>query len=323
MRQVPHKDTTRITPIELAPLVHKLLSSSLQKSSLHTYRRAWKLFEQFYLDVFGNMTMIPVDSTTLALFIAYLFKRSYAPSTVNTYVSAIGYYHRIASQPDPTKTFFIIEMLKGYSKIGSILDSRLPITLPILARIVTTSELVVSSNYEKLLFKAMCSLAFFAFLRIGEITVANGSKTDTNLQVNQIEKIITKEGEINSLKVTFLNHKHNYNQPPFSLIVTRNTTVCPVEAILNYFKVRGTMMGPMFVDGNALPISRSNFSKLLGMCLKACNLDSSKYKGHSFRIGAATHAAQQGFSDARIRLLGRWKSDAFKKYIRLYSVPSV
>ena len=33
-------------------------------------------------------------------------------------------------------------------------------------------------------------------------------------------------------------------------------------------------------------------------------------------MGAACLAADKGFSDAQIRALGRWKSDAFKLYIR-------
>ncbi len=45
-------------------------------------------------------------------------------------------------------------------------------------------------------------------------------------------------------------------------------------------------------------------------------------KGHSFRIGAATFAAERGFSDAQIRSMGRWQSDAFRKYIRTPSLSS-
>ena len=222
------------------------------------------MFKQFHLSVFDKLECtIPVDSTTLALFIAYLFEKSYAPSTVYTYVSAIGYYHRMADLPDPTKTFYVIEMLKGYNKIGRTVDSRLPITLPILSRIVMASEVVCSSNYEKLLFKAMCSLAFFAFLRIGEFTTTNHSSTNSVLQLDQVQKTMSQNGNIHSLKVTFLNHKHNYNQPAFSLILLRNKTVCPVDAILNYLKVRGTMNGPLFIDSIGLPISRSNFSKFV------------------------------------------------------------
>ena len=58
---------------------------------------------------------------------------------------------------------------------------------------------------------------------------------------------------------------------------------------------------------------------MLGSVIRPRNLDPNRYKGHSFRIGAATYAAEQGVSDDKIRHSGRWKSDAFKKYIRITS----
>jgi len=41
-----------------------------------------------------------------------------------------------------------------------------------------------------------------------------------------------------------------------------------------------------------------------------------RYKSHSFRIGAATNAAIKGVSVDKIKTAGRWKSDAFKSYIQ-------
>ena len=63
-------------------------------------------------------------------------------------------------------------MIKGYGKIGHKLDSRLPITLPILVRIMKGLDIFCVSQYDLFMFKAMCAMAFFAFLRIGEITVS-------------------------------------------------------------------------------------------------------------------------------------------------------
>ena len=95
-------------PCKLAPIVHDFLSASLQKSSVPTYRRAWKLYEEFHISVFETShTSLPVLPATLALLVAYLFNRRYASSTVNTYVTALGYFHRLAGLRDPTKTFYI------------------------------------------------------------------------------------------------------------------------------------------------------------------------------------------------------------------------
>ena len=75
-------------------------------------------------------------------------------------------------------------------------------------------------------------------------------------------------------------------------------------------------MGHLFQDLGSVP------SFPLILFIKLCVLNPSVYKGHSFRIGAASHAAERGMSDAQIRILGRWKSNAFLKYIRVSSFSS-
>ena len=102
--------------------------------------------------------------SVMALFIANMFNRQYAASTVNTYVSALGYSHRLMGVPDPTKVFYVIQMLKGYGKLGHCLDVRLPITLPILHKIVATAARLSIQPYELRLFQAMCVPAFHGFL---------------------------------------------------------------------------------------------------------------------------------------------------------------
>ena len=66
--------------------------------------------------------------------------------------------------------FFIMGMLKGYGKVSARLDTRLPITFSILERMCANCTFVPDSGYIACMFKAMCATAFYAFLRIGEIT---------------------------------------------------------------------------------------------------------------------------------------------------------
>ena len=294
------------------------MGSSLQPSSLPTYRRAWRLYNTFSIDIFGQSACpLPLPPSNLAIFIAYLYKHNYASSTVNTYVSALGYIHRLAGVADPTKVFFIMEMLKGYGKVRARLDTRLSITVSILERMCTNCALVLNCEYIACRFKAMCTTDFYAFMRIGEIT--SSKQAADVIQLSQVTKLSNASGFIASFKLTFHQFKHHYNQPPVSIIIPRQPGVWPVENLLRYFSLRGSLPGPLFQQLTGAPVTRSEFDEWLARVITHCGLDSTKYKGHSFRIGAASHAAACGYSDSQIRLLGRWKSDAFKRYIRLAS----
>ena len=153
---------------------------------------------------------------------------------------------------------------------------------------------------------------FYGFLRIGEITATK--QAPNVLQLSQVTKLSNASGFIVSVKLIFHQFKHHYNQPPVSIILSRQAGVWPVENLLRYFPLRGSMPGPLFQHLNGVPVTRTEFDEWLARVIKHCGLDSTKYKGHSFRIGAASHAAACGYSDSQIRLLGRWKSDAFKRY---------
>jgi hypothetical protein len=144
-----------------------------------------------------------------------MFQRNYAASTANTYVSALGYYHRLAGVPDPTKVFWVIEMLKGYGKLGSRLDTRMPITLSILRTVLQQTSTICASEYRACMFKAMCTTAFFAFLRVGEITCC--PRSSSVLQLNQIVQLVDHSGGVIGLKITFFYFKHSYNQTNVSI----------------------------------------------------------------------------------------------------------
>ena len=192
------------TTSKLADIVSNLLQSSLRPSSIPMYRRAWGLYTQFSYLTFGVANIrLPLSVSNIALFIAYLYHRDYAASTATSYVSALGYIHRLANVSDPTKQFFILEMLKGYGKTVTRLDTRLPITLPILRQFLQVSPSICTSQYVCCLFKAMCTVVFFAFLRIGEMTTSSGSSEV--LQLHHLERVTNSSGDVVSITIKFLN----------------------------------------------------------------------------------------------------------------------
>ena len=79
--------------------------------------------------------------------------------------------------------------------------------------------------------------------------------------------------------------------------------------------MQGNAPGPLFSHPDGRPFTYQKVMTIFDTVLSLCGIDTKRYTGHSFRIGAATEAARAGYSDAQIHLMGRWKSNAFRKYI--------
>lgn len=296
----------------------------MSASSLNTYRRPWQILQHFIRDRLQLQTpLFPISTHTLALFIAFLAEQKYAASTVTSYISALSYPHRLASLPDPTKSEMIQLTLRGYCKLNPSRDSRLPISLPILENIILACEHTKSSLYSRKLIQAMYAFAFFAALRVGEITYRVNQPHQNIITISQLVCMKTREGNVSAIKLTLRNYKHSDSTSPLDIFLYREKPVCPVSHLLEYLSLRGQSPGPLFCWPDASPICRSFFVTALSEDLNFCDLDGSRYKTHSFRIGAASWAAAKGMSDAQIRNFGRWKSNAFLRYIRTSTVGSL
>ena len=280
------------------------------------YKRSWVVFTDFYSRFCNTKLVFPVSSSCLALFISYLCAKGLAPATINSYLSAIAYVHKLKGLADPTKTF-LIEKLRVAIGRRSKADIRLPISRPLLYKLANALTHTNPSAYQRCLYTCIFMVAFYGFFRIGELACKQISQRD---QVVRFENVtfLMQGNAIQSVKIVITRFKHNTDNRPFTIIIDRQPAEqhCPVQCLINYLKLRGYSQGPLFALANGDPITVTQFNRQLQLALSFCGLDSSRYKSHSFRIGAACYAAEKGLSDAQIRTLGRWNSDAFKIYIR-------
>ena len=191
------------------------------------------------------------------------------------------------------------------------------ITLPILLQLGNAFNHTLQSLYKIRLFKAMCALAFFEALRIGEITSRANTPPSRILQIDQLSFLRNHYAKIETVKIIMRNFKHGSPFQPSELLVhSENTAMCQVSLLSEYIAVRGSRPGPLFVHTDGSAVARGFFITELQKALQFCKPDPTRYKSHSFRIDAASLAVAKGFSDAQIRQFGRWKSSAFLKYIR-------
>ena len=90
----------------------------------------------------------------------------------------------------------------------------------------------------------------------------------------------------------------------------------PHLSVLPYLAARGNRAGPLFITEDGRALTRQTFSVMLDSVLEKLHLDTRSFNTHSFRIGAATTAAMAHIPDSQIMMLGRWKSDAYQRYIK-------
>lgn len=259
---------------------------------------------------------IPVSINNVALFVSYLYQSKFAPSTISTYLSAIGYVHKILGFDDPTQSFLVQQLLQGAYKLRPSFDTRLPITIDILTRLIESVPVVVPSLYEQRLFQALFAFAFAAFARIGELVYANDVSLVNVLQLSDLS--FNYNGSVvASVDVSFRCYKHHYSGAPSKISISHgDSKFSAIGLLLAFVSMRHKGVGQLFCLAHGDRLYRNYFDSILHKCLLVCNLDGRRFKGHSFRIGAASLAAEKGLSDAQIRNLGRWKSNAFRKYIR-------
>ncbi|KAK3095954.1 hypothetical protein FSP39_021284 [Pinctada imbricata] len=227
----------------------------------------------------------------VANFIAYLSCNGYAAATARSYISALNFKCKSESLSDFSQSFIITKLLEGFCRSNNRPDSRLPITLDILGRIIAVLPLVCTSNYEATLFSAACSLAFHAFLRVGEFTLAKGNSPTSVLSFSDISL------SPDNLVLCIRSSKTDQHGKGASIILSRtDTPSCPLKWLREFLDVRPVFPGPLFCHFDGTPLTRYQFSTITSRAISGLGLNASRYKTHSFRIGAATTAACNGVS---------------------------
>ena len=147
---------------DIAEEVRRLLSQSVASGTRAAYQSSVEAFQRFRISCAMD-TSWPATTKQVMAFVAHLSLSGNAPSTIAVRVSAISFLHNMYCWVDPTQHFLIRKMIEGCRRSKGGKDSRKPITLTILNRIIPNLGRVCTSNYETCLFKAAFLLAFFWF----------------------------------------------------------------------------------------------------------------------------------------------------------------
>lgn len=298
-----------------------ILDNALSYRTRKVYMNYWLHYVQ-YCEQYKVSVTLPVAEVNLVNFLAHLLVSKYSLSTVTSHVSAFSYLHKALGYKDFGSSFLIKQFIKGANNsVPCKPDTRLPITIELLQKIVHALRFTITLLYDRVTFEAMCILAFHGFLRIGEICCKTGNDMDNVIKKGDVKEIVHEGDKVRGLELTLQKFKHS--KMPATLFLPVNDAVpavCATRAIQRYFQHFCHTSGPLFQSIDGKPVTYSFFRTHLNDVITYLGYDTKLYKSHSFRIGAATNAAVMGYSEESIKRMGRWKSSALNNYIRVPTI---
>lgn len=283
---------------------------SLAKNTHRNYSQGIKVFERFCLES-QIQSPWPPTTDTITAFVASMSLKGYSHSTINGYISSISYKCKLNGIVDNTKQFVVKSLLEGVRRTRRPLEKRHPITLLHLNTLIKALPRVCRSQYETALFSAAFAIAHLALLRISEFTVTNKKSTKSVLS---LENIMLGEDNVR-LYLASSKTDQKCIGSHVDIKVNSQNRFC-YNVIKSYLSYRPSVSGPLFCHFDSCPLTSYQFNAVLRKALNLTGMKNCYFKSHSFRIGGATHMFHQGHKVEDIKRIGRWRSNAYKLYIR-------
>jgi hypothetical protein len=288
------------------------LGFSLEPNSLASYSSAL----QCYLN-FCRLHELPIEPTpdTLSLFVAYEC-HYIKPKSVDSYLSGI------ANQLEPffpnarssRKSIIVARTLRGCKKrFTSTVKRKQPLLLEHL-KLAVNSYPTPRSHNDKL-FLTILLTGFYALLRLGELVQPN------KLQLRDWHKLSLRP----SVTVTATSYSFYLPGSKSDVLFEGDTIlvqpkirpVDPLPFFIDYLNSRDSSfpyLPQLWINSEGKNPTRSWFLKRFRKLLP------NEFAGHSLRSGGATALAEAGIPPHLIQDTGRWKSEAWKVYIRKHPV---
>ena len=289
-----------------------IITTALADRSLSSYAVGIRAF-LFFIMSHMICTPFPPSTSILLAFVsfeAYHFRRSH--KSLKQYLSGIKHLcSAIGASTDGFNSRQLELQLRGLHRLqpGATRKPRVPITIWVLQAI---HGLLSFTNYNHVLIWAALTCAVCGLLRAGEITYKD------------VFSVILRRTDVTWFPNHVVLHIRESKTDIFRLgvrifLFRIPTSFCPFTALhtLWHRAPDTSPLAPAFQTAQGTPLL---YSTLLAACknlLLRLNFDPTVCGTQSCRIGGATTLALLGFPATTIQTLGRWRSNCYRRYLRL------
>lgn len=266
----------------------------------------------------------PATVRTLSVFITALAFGEHGvkrvkDTTISKYLSAIRSWH--VDLDEPTHVFgneHIRFLLQGAANLfpAESSDKREPMSPEVLKGMLTTRAATNETTSTQLNLNAAFTLAFAAFLRMGEFTWPDSDAMSKDFsRLHPAQKHVTFLPD--HMLLTLPMSKTDKGNKGITIPVAKiDGPLCPYAHMKRLFDSRlYNPEAPLFSTAKGT-FNRQTVISAMQRRIAALGTPAHNYLGHSFRKGAAKAAAAAGVLEEECKILGRWKGSAVKRYFR-------
>ena len=262
---------------------------------------------------------MPAAKRTVAHFAAHLSLRGLATATINLYISAVASRYKQLGLPDTCRHNHILPLAKrGAAKQHTQPQrTRAPIIPRILRCILgclrRRSDL---TRHDRWMLAAALTMAFHGFVRVSEFTTPSLAAFNPQHHATAADVRWHKGHFTFTLKFSKTDQR---GRGARIRIHRSGNSICAHTAMGRLRGARPNASSnsvPLFTFRNSTPLTPPSFRQHLHRRLHQGGYEADLYNTHSLRIGAATAAPQAGVPHRTIKQLGRWRSQAYRSYIR-------
>jgi hypothetical protein len=250
-----------------------------------------------------------------------------APDVAIKYLTAVRAWHIHQGWPPPLSTEDqqrIAWNVRGLARLQAGRRSRPPrppITISMLS--VLRDKLDLSNSFDACIW-AMAACGFWGMMRFGELAVKSRAAFRGQLHLKRSDVQFGVDGSGEAYVRLGLPSAKTAAPGEIQYVTITNqlpSELCPVQALVNLKRaVPALAADPLFSwrdsKGAVRPMVRDPALARINTILNEHGWGSAF--GHSFRIGGASFYLGQGVSPEVVRVAGRWKSLAYKAYIRAF-----
>ena len=330
----------------LVPHVAKWAQYFLEQSIAYSTYKSYASGHNQYVKFCNKHGIVPYPLQEHVL-ILYITSRvmKVLPKTAFKDLAAVRYFSLLSGfKVDYEKMLYLQQLKSGIKRVlgTNPPDKRLPCTYELLCDMRRLFNL---ENYDMLVMFTAFVCATCGLLRTGEF--AAGCK-DVRYKWTENDNALLQDASQRALWVSNLSavsEKGTGKTIYYKLLLRATKTdifrqtvsvvlgkgkgeICPVFLLDKMLAMRAKLAmrqrkfklaydRPLFLLENGTILSRFDVSKVLKLVAEKLGLDKKCFTGYSFRIGGATSYARRGYPEYIIKILGRWKSQAYRSYIKL------